>query len=215
MVGRDDWMSVADRADTDEIRERILTGYKDGKPFTPYVPTLPLRSGLGNVLDFGCGLGRNFPYLKQTARSVTGFDLPPMIEQCRRVATERVDLLSSDWDQIRALRFDLIFASLVLQHIEPDAVRTFLIDFARMSPEMYLLTRTRTDFDENLLDIVAETGLFVVDECVEVDHDAITHQLRALAATPFDAARRAGDGKHFELVLRRAERTESSAGNSP
>jgi SAM-dependent methyltransferase len=206
MAERYDWMAVADAADTDEIRERILTGYKDGKPFTPYVPTLPLRSMLGSVLDFGCGLGRNFPYLKRTARSVAGFDLPPMIEQCRRVASEGIDFLSSDWGQIRALRFDVIFASLVLQHIEPDPVRTFLADFARMSPKVYLLTRTWTDFDENLLDVIAETGLFDAGECVEVDHDPITHQLRVLARTPFDAARTAGREKYFEVFLRSAPR---------
>ena len=39
MFGREMWMSVASEAD-EEIRERILTGYKDGKPFTPYVPTV-------------------------------------------------------------------------------------------------------------------------------------------------------------------------------
>jgi SAM-dependent methyltransferase len=194
-------MAVAEAASSDDIRERILTGYKDGKPFTPYVPTLPIRGMVGSVLDFGCGLGRNFPYLKRIARTVTGFDLPPMIEQCRRLADEEVDLLSSDWDRIRTHRFDLIFASLVLQHIEPEPLRTFLDGFARMAPETYLLTRTRTDFNENLLDVVAGTGLFDAGECVEVDHDPITHQLRVLGRTPFDAARGAGDGKHFEVLL--------------
>jgi hypothetical protein len=69
MAGRDDWMAVAEAASSDDIRERILTGYKDGKPFTPYVPTLPIRGMVGSVLDFGCGLGRNFPYLKRIAPS--------------------------------------------------------------------------------------------------------------------------------------------------
>jgi SAM-dependent methyltransferase len=200
-------MSVAETASSDDIRERILTGYKDGKPFTPYVPTLPMRGVVGRVLDFGCGLGRNFPYLKRTARTVTGFDLPPMIEQCRRLADDEVDLLTSDWHHLRMRRFDLIFASLVLQHIEPEPLRTFLGDFARMSPEIYLLTRTRTDFDENLLDVIAGTGLFEPGECVEVDHDPITHQLRVLGRTPFDAARVAGEEKHFEVLLRTAAGT--------
>jgi SAM-dependent methyltransferase len=202
MAGKEDWMSVAEGTDTDEIRERILTGYKDGKPFTPYVPTVPLRSVLGSVLDFGCGLGRNFPYLTRTARSVAGFDLPPMIEQCRRLATEHVDLLTSDWVQLRVRQFDLIFASLVLQHIEPDPLRRYLADFASMSPEVYLLTRTRTDFNEDLLDVIAESELFDAGECVEVDHDPITHQLRVLGRATFDVARRARDQQHFEVLLR-------------
>jgi 2-polyprenyl-3-methyl-5-hydroxy-6-metoxy-1,4-benzoquinol methylase len=201
MPGRDDWMAVADTADSEEIRERILTGYKDGRPFTPYVPIVPMPCNIRSVLDFGCGLGRNFSYLKRTARSVVAFDLPPMIEQCRRHANDDVDFLSSDWNEIRVRRFDLIFASLVLQHVEPDSLRTFLADFAHMASAVYLLTPTRTDFGENLLDIIAATGRFEPGECVDVDHDPVTHQLRVLGRTSFDAARRAGHERYFEMLL--------------
>ena len=41
MPGREEWNEIA-AGDADELRERILTGYKSGKPFTPYVPTIPL-----------------------------------------------------------------------------------------------------------------------------------------------------------------------------
>jgi SAM-dependent methyltransferase len=201
MFGRDAWMTVAASAD-DEIRERILTGYKDGKPFTPYIPTLALPSNLDSVLDFGCGLGRNFPFLTAAARSVTGFDLPPMIERCRGSAADRVDLLSADWDRLKGASFDLIFASLVLQHIEPAPVRLFLRDFSRMTPCVYLLTRNTTDFGENLLGIIAETGLFVPGEWVEVEHDPATHQLKVMGRSSFDEARRRDGDRHFEVLLR-------------
>ena len=91
MAGKDDWLSVAAADDPDEVRERILTGYRDGKPFTPYVPTISLPDSIDRVLDFGCGLGRNFPYLTSIAREVVGFDLPPMIDRCRTLATHPVD----------------------------------------------------------------------------------------------------------------------------
>lgn len=200
MAGRDEWIAVARDAD-DEIRERILTGYKDGKPFTPYVPTLPLPGTLGSVLDFGCGLGRNFPYLTRVARSVAGFDLPPMIERCRTVAPIQPALLSADWDAIRTQRFDLIFASLVLQHIEPAPARAFLRDFAAMAPTVYLLTRTQTDFGESMLQIVADCGLFDAGECVEVDHDPVTHQLRVLGRASFESALASAIERHYEVML--------------
>src|SRR5881394_3020901 len=139
MPGLDDWLSLARTADPDELREHILTGYKSGKPFTPYIPTLPLPSPIDNVLDFGCGVGRSFPYLKSIARHVVGYDLPPMIERCRALAAEPVDLLSGDWNEVKARRFDLIVAALVLQHIEPAQTRAYLADFARMAPVVYLL----------------------------------------------------------------------------
>ena len=199
--GREMWMSVAGEAD-EEIRERILTGYKDGKPFIPYVPTLHLPSSINSVLDFGCGLGRNFPYLKSVARTVAGFDLPPMVDRCRISAADAVDLLSADWDQLKVLSFDLIVASLVLQHIEPGPVRLFLRDFSRMTSSVYLLTRSTTDFGENLFDVVAETELFAAGDCIEVEHDPVTHQLHLIGRMSFEEARRSDGSRHFEVLLR-------------
>ena len=176
MAGRDHWLSIARSNDPDDIREHILTGFKDGKPFTPYVPTIPLPTNVERVLDFGCGLGRTFPFLRTIARHVTGFDLPPMIEQCRALAPEAADDLQADWDVVRGSRFDLIVAVLVLQHIEPPACRGYLHDFAKMAPAVYLLSRAESDFGTNVFAEVAATGSYEAGECVEVDHDAETHQ---------------------------------------
>ena len=203
MPGLDDWLTAARSADADQLREQILTGFKSGKPFTPYVPTLALPSPLHSVLDFGCGLGRNFPYLTSLGASVTGFDLPPMIERCRTLAPAQVERLSDDWAEIRASRFDLIFASLVLQHVETDACRAYLRDFARMASHVYLLTRTQTDFGVNLLQLVAEAEAFDAGDCVIVEHDSATHQLRVVDRTTFDHARGTSGPEHYEVLLRK------------
>ena len=203
MDGADEWLSIARTADPDELRDRILTGYKTGKPFTPYVPTVPLPAPITWVLDFGCGIGRNFPYLNSIARHVAGFDLPPMIERCRSLAGESVALLSDDWRDVAHRRFDLIYASLVLQHVEPEACERYLQDFAVMAPHLYVLTRLQSDFDRNVLGMVADLGLFEAQECVEVEHDDERHQLRRLGTRSFaELIRSAGDG-HFEILLRR------------
>jgi SAM-dependent methyltransferase len=201
MVGREDWLSVASADDVDDVRERILTGYRDGKPFTPYVPTIDLLPA-ARVLDFGCGLGRNFPYLTSIAGQVVGFDLPPMIERCRSLPERPAVDLTSDWNEVRSSPFDLVFATLVLQHIETDACRTYLEDFARMAPATYVLTRVRSDFDLNVLDVIGLTHRFDASDCVEVDHDPATHQLRVLGRQPFDDVRRLEDGGHYEVLLR-------------
>jgi SAM-dependent methyltransferase len=206
MPGFEEWLEIA-QGDADELRERILTGYKSGKPFTPYTPTIALPTPLETVLDFGCGLGRNFPYLKTIASRVEGFDLPPMIERCRALATEQVTRLSSDWTDVRERRYGLVFASLVLQHIETAACRKFLADFATMAPAFYLLTRTRTDFDAVMLELVADAGVYEGTTCRIVDHDPQTHQLRVVGETTFDAARWSADDVHYEILLRSRVRT--------
>jgi SAM-dependent methyltransferase len=197
---KDVWEELAESASDEDLRERILTGFKDGKPFTPYVPTLALPAPIAAVLDFGCGLGRNFPYLTSIATRVVGYDLPAMIDRCRAQKPGRVEL-TSDWDAVRSARFDLVFASLVLQHVPEDWCRTAIAAFARIAPATYLLARGEGDFGFSALDVVAQSGLFETGECRVVDHDPATHQLRILGAVPFDEARSATDPRHFEVLL--------------
>ena len=95
-----------------------------------------------------------------------------------------------------------VFASLVLQHIATDECRDYLADFARMAPHVYLLTRTRTDFDAVMLDLIGESGLYRAGPCRIVDHDPVTHQLRTMGERTFDEARESPEDLHYEVLLR-------------
>ena len=202
MPGLNDWQTVANSANPDDLREHILTGYKSGKPFLPYVPTIPLATSAQWVLDFGCGVGRNFPYLKSIAQHVAGFDLPPMVRRCRVLAAEHVDLLSDDWTDMSSRRFDLIFSALVMQHVEPDACRRYFADFAQMAPVTYLLTRLQSDFEENVLRIAGDSGLFDIEECAEVEHNPADHSLRQLRHRSGAELQQATDNLHYDVRLR-------------
>jgi len=197
----EDWLRIAETGSDDDVREWILTGTASGKPFTPYVPTLALPAGVSSVLDFGCGLGRNFPYLTSIARRVTGFDLSPMIARCRALPPAPAVSLSDDWDAVSRGRFDLIFASLVLQHLDGGSIRSRLADFSRMAPVVYLLTRADSYAGDRVLDVVARAGAFEIGECVEVEHDNDSHQLRVIRRLPVDEAKRQPSG-HYEVLLR-------------
>jgi SAM-dependent methyltransferase len=202
MPGLNDWESVAITADADNLREQILTGYKAGKPFTPYVPTIPLPVPCDRVLDFGCGVGRNFPYLKTVAQHVVGFDLPPMIARCRTLAADSVDMLSDAWSDVSSRHFDIIFAALVLQHVEPEPCRRYLADFARMAPITYLLTRLQSDFGENVLRIAGDSGLFDIEECAEVEHDPLNHTLRQVGLRSGTVIQQSSNNMHYDVRLR-------------
>jgi SAM-dependent methyltransferase len=203
MPGVDDWLSAARGDSPDDLREKILTGYKAGKPFLPYEPTIALPAQLGRILDFGCGLGRNFPLLTRLSGTVVGFDLPPMIDRCRQLPLPPTVSLSDDWDVLRRESFDLIYAALVLQHIDTGQSLAYLRDCAAMSPRLYLLTRASTDFQRNLLQLVVETGAFDEPDCTVVEHDDVSHQLKVLGRVPFREACRSTGDHHYEMLLNR------------
>jgi hypothetical protein len=121
-----------------------------------------------------------------------------------RARAGRADSLSADWDDVRAQRFNLIFASLVLQHLETDTARARLADFARMAPATYLLTRRDGDFGADMLRLVKEADTLTAGECVEVDHDPATHKLRVVGRASLEEMLASGRGGHFELLLRPA-----------
>jgi SAM-dependent methyltransferase len=154
------------------------------------------------VLDFGCGVGRNFPYLKTVAQHVVGFDLPPMIARCRTLAADSVDMLSDAWSDVSSRHFDIIFAALVLQHVEPEPCRRYLADFARMAPITYLLTRLQSDFGENVLRIAGDSGLFDIEECAEVEHDPLNHTLRQVGLRSGTVIQQSSNNVHYDVRLR-------------
>jgi hypothetical protein len=69
-------------------------------------------------------------------------------------------------------------------------------------------TRLQSDFGENVLKLVADTGLFHAEICAEVEHDPASHQLRQVGLHSFAAVSQAEDNRHYEVLLRsRALRT--------
>lgn len=129
-----------------------------------------------------------------------------MIERCGALSAVGVDALSADWDAVRLARYDLVFASLVLQHLETAACRERLADFARMAPATYLIMRRDGDFGADMLRLIADAGLFMPGECVEVDHDPATNQLRVLVRGTLAEAVASGRAGHFEMLLSRTGR---------
>jgi cyclopropane fatty-acyl-phospholipid synthase-like methyltransferase len=204
MVGNEHWRRIATRPDA-EVREEILSGYLQGKPFTPYVPTIEMPPSPTRVLDFGCGLGRSFSYLVSMATEVVGFDLPEMIDHCARAGTtEPTVVLRDDWPALREERFDLVFASLVLQHIDPTEARSYLDDFARMTETVYLLTRGRQDFG-GATGALIDRHIWEIGAIAVVEHDQREHSLHRIGWLDASEIAEVDDDRHLEMVLSRRE----------
>lgn len=117
---------------------------------------LPADFRVNRVLDFGCGLGRNFPLLREFATHVTAYDLPPMLARCQALAP--ADAMFDEWAVVRQRRFDLIFAALVLQHLPVEVLYQRLQDFAQMAPRLLLESRDYLDVGGSLLPYLQQAG---------------------------------------------------------
>ncbi len=169
-MSRAEWERFAGELPLNEVKEKILTGYLEDPRAWDASGCDHLRDfeqlDFGSVLDFGCGLGRNFPSLKAIFDHVDGYDLPPMIERLESdepALASSVRLISSDWAAIKERRYDLVVATLVFQHVFERELITYLGDIAAMSPYLWVETRSwNDDRRKSNLEIIRDTGLYEV-----------------------------------------------------
>lgn len=99
---------------------------------------LGLAPGRHRAVDFGCGVGRLSQALAEHVDEVIGLDIAPsMLEKAREldrsggrvrfVLNERPDL-----SVIESGSVDIVYSSLVLQHMPPEFARGYLREFVRV-----------------------------------------------------------------------------------
>ena len=162
-----DWAKMARNLSLEDLKESILSGYKSGKPFAPTELLLLGYNKLESVLDFGCGLGRNFPKLKAISKNVYGYDLADMLDAYVREGADPEVSLHYSWDVARASRYDLTLASLVLQHIPDKKIITDILrDLSLCSTCLYVGTRNYTDTTgHNVIKLIHDTGYWDILAC--------------------------------------------------
>ena len=137
MFGNDRWEGIATLG-IDEIKEYLVPGYKEGSEYgSSYFSFLGERV-VGRVLDFGCGIGRNFPGL-----------LPPMLESCRKYTQPSSEVwLTSNWQEVLSQRYDITMATFVFQHIDSSAsCQELLKTLSTKSTYLYVTSRKWADGD--------------------------------------------------------------------
>jgi SAM-dependent methyltransferase len=99
---------------------------------------LGLAPGRRRALDFGCGVGRLSQALAEHVDQVVGVDISPtMLEKARELDRSggRCSYLlneASDLGVIDSGSVDVVYSSLVLQHMPPEFARGYLREFARV-----------------------------------------------------------------------------------
>lgn len=102
------------------------------------LPDLGLTPGRHRALDFGCGVGRLSQALAAHVDQVTGLDIAPsMLEKARELDRSggRVQFVLNqqpDLALVPTASVDIVYSSLVLQHMPPELARGYLGEFVRV-----------------------------------------------------------------------------------
>lgn len=116
----------------------LRTGRMEVDASLRHLRSLTRLRRLRRVLDFGSGPGRTTQALADHADEVVGVDAAgSMLELARRIdqTDGRVAYVQNTADDLSMFddqSFDLVYSSLVLQHLPPDPARTFLGELARV-----------------------------------------------------------------------------------
>lgn len=192
-----------------EIKEALITGYRSGAPFSSHVYHFFSRGARAHrTLDFGCGIGRNFPSLRQVSNEIVAYDLPGMINACRRYAHCEGITLCDDWSLLEGQRFDVGIATLVFQHIEDNATRLFFLrQLSKMCDFLYVSSRCWIDGPDhpNIAHAITDSGYFSYikgtlseNEALEVGYPEERH-LELLLRTTDTESKVDGNEKLFDL----------------
>ena len=142
------------------------------------------------ALDFGIGMGRNYDYLKTVFQEVYSFDTEIMVKNIQATG-KNIDVLTANWRDILANRYNVVFECTVFQHMPPQEVLHRLMCIAQTSPYLYSITRSYNDFFRNgsfggvnMFKLVEATNLFDVAYC----------------SIPIEEAQKSMDERHFHVL---------------
>lgn len=107
------------------------------------------------ILDFGCGIGRNiFGFSEYTNWHIVGYDNDVMLEKskeyCKIKFNKNVEdfpnvSFSSDWNVVKQMKFDCVYAILVFQHVFEKDLCKYLQDIKNMTNMMFVSGRRYND----------------------------------------------------------------------
>jgi SAM-dependent methyltransferase len=119
------------------VEEFFATGRREIADVLRLADSLGRPTDRNDALDFGCGAGRLTQALADSFGSAVGVDISRSMlaaaekynthPNCRFVLNERPDLSVFD-----AASFDLVYSTIVLQHIPPPMALGYLAEFARV-----------------------------------------------------------------------------------
>ena len=120
------------------VQEFLASGRAEIADAMAILDRLGLCARRDDVLDFGCGVGRLTAALAAHFTAVTGVDISPsMLAEARALhaGNDRCRFVHNDSPALSAFAdesFDLVYSSLVLQHMPTGLAGAYLAEFIRL-----------------------------------------------------------------------------------
>jgi SAM-dependent methyltransferase len=121
-----------------DVQEFLATGRAEIADAMASLDRLGLCAARDDALDFGCGAGRLTVALAAHFATVTGVDISPSMlakAHALHAGNDRCRFVHNDSPQLSAFpdeSFDLVYSSLVLQHMPTDLASAYLVEFIRV-----------------------------------------------------------------------------------
>ncbi len=132
------YVDPAKRGGRWQVDEFLATGRQEIAIAMSDLEGLGLAGRREAALDFGCGVGRLAAALSDHYGVVTGVDVSPsMLEHAQRIhaTNDRCRFVSNDQPDLSQFpdnSFDLVYSSIVLQHLTPQLSDRYLTEFIRV-----------------------------------------------------------------------------------
>lgn len=121
-----------------DLHEFFATGEREIQELIEYITALGVHLPHNLALDFGCGVGRLTQALAKRFAQVYGLDISSaMIRLANKYNTDTEKCvyrtnIEPDLKSFKDNSFDLIYSSLVLQHMEPVYSKLYINEFIRV-----------------------------------------------------------------------------------
>ena len=155
------WLHV-DQFNLNKVVDLVLTNgtaetIKSDMWLTPIIGD---KSESLSILDFGCGVGRNIFDFSQNFPTwkFYGYDNLHMANKANEYSKLRFGKqvcdysnleLMSDWDLLKTMNFDCIYATIVFQHIHEKDLNLYLQDIKQMTNKLIVSGRR---FNDDIID---------------------------------------------------------------
>jgi len=155
------WLHI-DQFNLNKVIDLVLTnGTSDTiKSDMWLTPLIGDESKSLSILDFGCGVGRNIFDFSQNFPNwkFYGYDNPHMLDKANEYSKLKFNKtiydysnieLIRNWEQLKKIKFDCIYATLVFQHIHENDLNLYLQDIKQMTHRLIVSGRR---FNDDIID---------------------------------------------------------------